>query len=750
MINSKQPASAGHGQIPRPFLHTGPGGSSVSMAGITPKEILDILRRHLFLIISLTIIGAVAGGGLWYVLRAVAPKYTAQTYIEVLPPGQADPTVIGTPMVSKEISYEFRFSKAALIKQQNMLQELIRRDTIQKTKWYQKFDKDILKIIDNLKNNLGVVPDRNSNFIIISMTCGNAEESALIVNQMVDLFIRSQMTTAETGVGQKLKELSDQENDLRDKLRNINNSLAEIRRSTGLTQLESSGQDNFRHTITLKLGDLEMEKMKLEADIEQVRASVTNYEQRKVSDEIVQRDTETDPVVIGLIQRISLLEVELARMLTNLGENHRAVQQLREVLRQTIAEKDARTNTKALQIRDSDVTNVKDQYAIMSNRLAKLEDLRLQTEKEQRDLDTTRATYDQLVSDREETKNKLFAVQEQMSKYNLIKQDTEVAKVRSVGLAPPPLEMSAPNLLVFGPGGTFFGFLLGVGFAFLIELLNDLLRTPVDVMKFVNVPLLGMVTHKDLDDVTKDADMWKVVRQLPLSMMGECYRKFRTSLKLSSDSDNQKVIFITSGNAGEGRTTVAVNTAATFVAEDKRVLLIDANFRRPSSHKIFPNSSRRHTETEKNNGGLSGCLANGCSLAETIRPTGIDGMDVIDSGVLPANPAELLGGSRMAEIVRYAKENYDRVIIDGPPMLVSDAKALASQADGTVLVFNAAITRRGTAKRIVRELRELNTNVLGAILVGVRVLKGGYFREMFDLYQEYQDLHKAQVPQEVS
>jgi polysaccharide biosynthesis transport protein len=751
MINSKQPASAGHGQTPRPFLYTGPGGSSVSMASITPKEILDILRRHLFLIISLTIIGAVAGGGLWYILKIVAPKYTAQTYIEVLPPGQADPTVIGTPMVSKDVSYEFRSSKAALIKQQNMLQELIRREAIRKTGWFKKFGNDVLKTIDDLKNNLGVVPDRNSNFIIISMTCGSAEESALIVNQMVDLFIRSQMTTAETGVGQKLKDLSDQENELRDKLRNVTNSLADIRRSSGLTQLEGGANEQvFRNTITEKLGSLEIEKMKLEADIEQVRASVTNYEQRKVSDEIVQRDTETDPVVIALIQRISLLEVELARMLTNLGENHRAVQQLREVLRQTIAEKDVRTNLKALQIRDSDVTNIKDQYAIMSNRLAKLEDLRVQTEKEQRDLDNTRATYDQLVSDREEAKNKLFAIQEQMSKYNLIKQDTETAKVRSVGLAPPPLEMSAPRLLVFGPGGTFFGFLLGIGFAFLIELLNDLLRTPVDVMKFVNVPLLGMVTHKDLDDVTKDADMWKVVRQLPLSMMGECYRKFRTSLKLSSDSDNQKVIFITSGNAGEGRTTVAVNTAATFVAEDKRVLLIDANFRRPSSHKIFPNSSRRRTETEKNNGGLSGCLANSCSLAETIRPTGIDGMDVIDSGVLPANPAELLGGSRMAEIVRYAKENYDRVIIDGPPMLVSDAKALASQADGTVLVFNAAITRRGTAKRVVRELRELNTNVLGAILVGVRVLKGGYFREMFDLYQEYQESHKAEVPQEVS
>ena len=408
-----------------------------------------------------------------------------------------------------------------------------------------------------------------------------------------------------------------------------------------------------------------------------------------------------------------------------------------------------RSNSKAQQIRDSDVTTVKDQFSVMNNRLAKLEEMRAQSENEQRELDNTRATYDQLVSDREETKNKLFAIQEQISKYNLIRQDAESAKVRPVGLAPPPLKMSSPKLLVFAPGGSFFGFLLGIGLAFLIELLNDLLRTPSDVRKFVNVPLLGMIMHKDLDDATRNVDMWEVVRQSPFSMMSECYRQLRTNLKLSADSDNQRVIFIASGNAGEGRTTVAANIATTFVAEDKKVLLIDANFRRPSSYKVFPDSNGHYSGTEKSNKGLSGYLIGNYSTEEIIRPTGVDGTDVIDSGPLPANPAELLGGERMAELIRYAKEHYDRVIIDGPPMLVSDANALASQADGTVLVFNAAITRRGTARRIVRELKGINTNILGAVLIGVRALKGGYFREMFESYEEYQSSHKTEVAQKV-
>ncbi|MBN1787651.1 MAG: polysaccharide biosynthesis tyrosine autokinase [Sedimentisphaerales bacterium] len=740
--NQPIPSKLGYGQTPRQFSPGGGGSPASAAKTITPKEILDIIRRHVLLIISLTFLGAVAGGGMWFVLRRTMPKYTAQTYIEVLHPGQIDPTVIGTPLANKDIAYEFRFSKAALIKQQSMLQELIRRDAIRETRWFKKFNNDIVKIIKDLEDNLITSAGRNSSYISVRMTCGNPKEAALIVNEMVDLFIRSQQTTAEADVGQKLRELTQQENEYRNKLQSLTSSLADIRRSTGLTQLEGDDGGNFRHTITQKLSKLEIEKMELEADIEQLRTSVANYEEREITDDIVQRDTENDTVIMGFIQRIASLETELARKTTTLGENHREVLQLRELLRQTIAEKDARNEVKARQIRDSDISSVKDRYTMLTNRYAKLEELRAQTESEQRELDNTRAAYDQRVEDREETRNKLFTIQEQISKYNLIKQDAEAGKVKQVGLAPEPLEVSWPKLLVFAPGGTFLGCMLGIGLAFLIELLNDLLRTPNDVVKFVQVPLLGMITHKDLDDSTRNVDMWQVVRQSPFSMISECYRKFRANLTLSANIDAQRVIFVTSGNAGEGRTTVATNIATTFAAEGKKILLIDANFRRPSLYKAYPNPEGPSDVVKRDDKGLSTYLVGDYTIAEIIRPTGFDGTDVIDSGTLPANPAELLGSQAMTELIQYVKGRYDRVIIDGPPILVSDAKAIASQADGTVLVFNAAITRRGAARRIVRELKEINTNILGAVLIGVRVLKGGYFRELFDSYKDYQNAQK--------
>ena len=99
----------------------------------------------------------------------------------------------------------------------------------------------------------------------------------------------------------------------------------------------------------------------------------------------------------------------------------------------------------------------------------------------------------------------------------------------------------------------------------------------------------------------------------------------------------------------------------------------------------------------------------------------------------------------MTKLIEKSRQLYNSVIIDGPPLLISDAKILASQADGTIIVFNAAATKRGAAQRTLRELRDINANLIGSVLVGVRVMKGGYFQEVYRSYQAYQQIQVAQT-----
>ena len=187
-----------------------------------------------------------------------------------------------------------------------------------------------------------------------------------------------------------------------------------------------------------------------------------------------------------------------------------------------------------------------------------------------------------------------------------------------------------------------------------------------------------------------------------------------------------------------------MKTTATCIAEDKKVLFIDTNFRKPASTNIFPRTEADGSVSEHPDFGLSNYLMGQCQDQDVIRPSGIEGLDIVDSGPLPSNPAELLGSARMTQLLDNGSKQYDYVIIDGPPLLVSDAKILAAMADGTIVVFNACSTRRGQAQRALRELRSINANIVGAVLLGVRSMKGGYFQEKFRLYQEYQQTQIAQ------
>jgi capsular exopolysaccharide synthesis family protein len=280
--------------------------------------------------------------------------------------------------------------------------------------------------------------------------------------------------------------------------------------------------------------------------------------------------------------------------------------------------------------------------------------------------------------------------------------------------------------------GLVLGLVCGVGLAFLIELMNDLVRTARDVSRYLQVPLLGIIPDDDEDDdLPRETDLYQVVRHMPYSQLSEAYRRFRTNLELSKP----KTMLIASGEPEDGKTTCAANLALSLVAKGKKVVLIDGNFRQPMLQKVFP---RLATDAKGGQYGLSNLLMGQCTIRQGIRPAGVEGLDVIDTGLLPPNPMELLSSPRMDTLIQELRKVYDHIILDSAPvLLVSDAKVLARLADATVLVLNADATRRGAALRVLHEMRSVNTRVVGVVLFGARSLSGGYFREQQRSYQDY-------------
>jgi len=649
-------------------------------AAMTPKEVFGVLRRHMLLIILLTIIGLAAGGATCWALRAKLPKYTAQAFIEVLPPVQTDPMEILTPTVQRDIRYGYRLSIANMIKQQRTLEDLLKRDDVKGTSWFKRVN-GLPKQVKYLTKHLGATAHRDADYVEVSMTCREAKESADIVNEMVAMFIDSQTNKEQSQVADKLGELKTRQSRVQEDLRVAEKALDDVRTAWQLTNLEMPA--GFRkHTITLKLDQLELEKSDLELAIKQLEADIgvfSDLAQGPISVQI-QNIIETDPVMLALKQQLNFTQATLAGMLTKFGENHREIRQLQEWKDEIQMRWDIRAGEIGEQTRQANLANARDRLTVYKQRFVELERLRQEAAAKKKDLDMARVQYAQREKIRDERIAMLDEIKMSIEKMTIIYGDPETPKVRRLSDAIQPIEQAlSRQWWLWFPTGTILGFLLSVALAFLVEVANDLVRTPRDVSRYLHIPLLGVVPDASEDRDVRGIDLTRVVSLAPYSMMSEAYRQCRTNLKLSGTGESLKTLLVTSGSAGDGKTCVAVNLATAYVAEDKKVLLIDANFRQPTTEKLFPRNESGGLDDEGLNMGfgLSSLLVGQCGAQQAIRSSGIEGLDIIDAGLLPPNPAELLGGVRMAEMLSEQRNNYDYIIIDSPPvLLISDPRVM--------------------------------------------------------------------------
>lgn len=211
-----------------------------------------------------------------------------------------------------------------------------------------------------------------------------------------------------------------------------------------------------------------------------------------------------------------------------------------------------------------------------------------------------------------------------------------------------------------------------------------------------------------------------VVVNKPSSVVSEQFRTIRTNIQYSMIDDNLKTIVVTSAGPASGKSTVAANLAATFASQDKKVLLVDADLRKPTVHKTF---------RLRNFDGLTKVLTNRDSeISEVIFKSTIDGLFILPSGPIPPNPAELLGSKRMSELQRDMELVFDLIIFDMPPVLaVTDAQVMASKVDGVLFVIPKKEVNKDQVIKSKELLDNVQANVLGAIFNKVEKTEENYY-----------------------
>jgi len=199
-----------------------------------------------------------------------------------------------------------------------------------------------------------------------------------------------------------------------------------------------------------------------------------------------------------------------------------------------------------------------------------------------------------------------------------------------------------------------------------------------------------------------------ITQHNPKSPISESYVKLRTNIELSAIDSPIQIIMFTSSNPGEGKSTTASNLAVVYAQADKKVLLVDADLRKPTVHHFF---------TVSNRGGLTSVLTGQQSLAAAVKDTSIDNLQILTSGPIPPNPSELLSSKKMANLLVELREKYDIIIVDTPPVLaVADAQIVSTLCDGTVLVLNAGRVKRELAAKAKANLEHAKARILGVVL----------------------------------
>ena len=205
----------------------------------------------------------------------------------------------------------------------------------------------------------------------------------------------------------------------------------------------------------------------------------------------------------------------------------------------------------------------------------------------------------------------------------------------------------------------------------------------------------------------------------PNSITLEQFRMVRANINFSMPDNRLQTIMFTSALPGEGKSTTAANVAIVFAQEGKKVLLIDADMRKPTLHYTF------HTT---NSPGLSGILAKQWNLYDVLKETNVEGMHLITSGEIPSNPAELLGSKSMDALLKEIKGRYDIIILDTPPVIgVVDAQILSNKCDGTILVISAGLTKKESALKAKNILQTSKANLIGTVLNNYKVGRDHYY-----------------------
>jgi polysaccharide biosynthesis transport protein len=590
-------------------------------------------------------------------------------------------------------------------------------------------------LLNGFKGGLRVTLVPNTRIIEVHYRSADKNLAAKVVNTLTETYVEQNFKTRFESTMQASDWLSKQLVDLEMKVQTSQEKLVQYQK-----QHEILGIDEKQNITTSKLDELNKELTAAESD-RMEKESVYRLVQSGDPDTAAAAATSTGAGTSGLMEKMreqeADLKIQVAQLSTQFGTSYPKVVQLNTQLKEV----DTQLQTEMIKV----VSRVRSGYLAALQHETMLRQALNNQKQEANKLNESAIEYSLLKRDVESYRTLYEGLMEKLKEAG-VTAGLKSNNIRSVDRARVPTYPSEPNVprnLTFALA---LGLSTGIGLAFLLEGIDNTVRTPEQAQAISALPSLGMIpmgsrsgieaAAKRLTVASSREAVELVTQSRPQSQMAESYRALRTSLLLTSLGGPPKVILVTSALPQEGKTTTSINTAIVLAQKGTRVLLIDADLRRPSIHKTLGMGPKT---------GLSNVLTGNATLQQAVaRSSILPTLFVLTAGTPPPNPAELLASSNMRDILAELREQYDHIIVDTPPTLsVTDAVVMSTRADAVVLVIRSGQTTKQALRRARDLLMQVNARVAGVLLNAVDLTSPDYY-----YYYEYQGKYGHRYYQE--
>ncbi len=557
------------------------------------------------------------------------------------------------------------------------------------------------KIINRVKERLSIRQLRNSTFLEVSFDSFSPVLAASAANEVAKQYVRlkdERRFSSTSGAKAFLKSEIEQ---VQARLETSEKELTDYARANRIVDVEdrSNIMTARLEELSQSLTEVQTRRMLAQATVDQVSASGPESTDKGLQ----------EPLVRELKQRKAELEAEYGELSAIYKDDYPAIKQIRE------------------KIAKVDQSIAKELSKLSGSLTGNLEELK---------------QSEQLISEAlEDQRQALLDLQDRSIQYNILKREWETNKelysgllerMKQVGVAA-GMELNdvavvdvarvttsphKPKLgLNLGLAGA-IGLLLGIGLALLLGYLDNTISSPEELERIGDVTSLGIIPKMEDISIDGDNELELISYRSVENEASEAFRSIRTSLMFSSPMGAPPVLLLTSATPSEGKSLSAVNLALVLAQNNERVLLVDADLRRPRIHKIFQIPSQP---------GLSEILVASDDGSTSIRRTELDYLDILPAGTFSANPAELLGSNRMDDFISNCSSSYDHVIVDAPPVLgLADSVILSTKCDGVLLVVSANQVSKEAVKETVKRLRMVRAPLVGAILNRLDFNAGAY------------------------